>query len=241
MRIVPHGPPSLFDGKVCTACGVWKLLDAFHPHKERRDGYASQCRDCANAATRKRRQEHPEARRAGDIHYRTTHKAEIAARDRAYQQKRAEGRPKRKRLTPEDRIAYRRAYRETHREEFRAHSKRYTRRHPDRVRATQRAYWQRHPEKKAMHAHRRRTREQAGGTYNDQQWQSLCDWFGGVCLACGLATALEVDHVIAVSTGGPNTIENLQPLCGTCNKSKGTRPLDYRDPEQLAAFLASLS
>lgn len=47
------------------------------------------------------------------------------------------------------------------------------------------------------------------------------------CKVCGLGASdgavLEVDHVIAVSKGGSNDIENLQTLCWACNSGKGNR------------------
>ena len=38
---------------------------------------------------------------------------------------------------------------------------------------------------------------------------------------------LEVDHIIARSMGGTDHIENLQLLCGNCNKVKGNRGQEY--------------
>ena len=38
---------------------------------------------------------------------------------------------------------------------------------------------------------------------------------------------LEVDHIIARSLGGTDHIENLQLLCGYCNKVKGNRGQEY--------------
>ncbi|WCB95431.1 HNH endonuclease [Baekduia alba] len=44
---------------------------------------------------------------------------------------------------------------------------------------------------------------------------------GGACVDCGEAFELQFDHVIPIALGGADTIENLQVLCGPCNRAKG--------------------
>ena len=45
----------------------------------------------------------------------------------------------------------------------------------------------------------------------------------GKCYACEYneirSAHFECAHVIAVANDGPDTIENLRPVCGECNKS----------------------
>jgi len=43
----------------------------------------------------------------------------------------------------------------------------------------------------------------------------------GRCRSCGGATELQFDHVIPVAMGGGSGPENLQVLCGPCNRRKG--------------------
>jgi 5-methylcytosine-specific restriction endonuclease McrA len=48
---------------------------------------------------------------------------------------------------------------------------------------------------------------------------------GGKCRKCGSAEDLQYDHVIPWSRGGANTVNNVQLLCGRCNRRKGARLL----------------
>jgi hypothetical protein len=41
------------------------------------------------------------------------------------------------------------------------------------------------------------------------------------CLECGASEDLQFDHIIPVALGGATSPENLQILCGDCNRSKG--------------------
>ena len=52
----------------------------------------------------------------------------------------------------------------------------------------------------------------------------------GYCAGCGEhfeARHLEVDHIISRRKGGTDHIENLQLLCGSCNRIKGDRGMEY--------------
>ncbi len=52
----------------------------------------------------------------------------------------------------------------------------------------------------------------------------------GNCAGCGAhfeARHMEVDHIIAHRKGGTDHIDNLQLLCGNCNRIKGDRGMDY--------------
>ncbi|MCY4145376.1 MAG: DNA methyltransferase [Chloroflexi bacterium] len=52
----------------------------------------------------------------------------------------------------------------------------------------------------------------------------------GNCAGCGehfQSQRLEVDHIIPRSKGGTDHSENLQLLCGSCNRIKGNRGMEY--------------
>ena len=43
----------------------------------------------------------------------------------------------------------------------------------------------------------------------------------GRCVGCGSTEDLQFDHVIPLARGGGNAVDNLQILCGSCNREKG--------------------
>ncbi len=45
----------------------------------------------------------------------------------------------------------------------------------------------------------------------------------GRCVICGATKGLQYDHIIPVSRGGGNTVENIQLLCQNCNKLKSNK------------------
>lgn len=66
------------------------------------------------------------------------------------------------------------------------------------------------------------------GTHTDQEWQAVLSLYGHRCCACGSKERLSKDHIVAVSQGGSDGADNLQPLCVSCNATKSARGDDYR-------------
>jgi 5-methylcytosine-specific restriction endonuclease McrA len=66
------------------------------------------------------------------------------------------------------------------------------------------------------------------GQVSFNEWIELCAHYDNRCLKCGERKPLTLDHVIPLSKGGTNTIDNCQPLCKSCNSGKKDRQGDYR-------------
>lgn len=58
------------------------------------------------------------------------------------------------------------------------------------------------------------------------EWKYLMDKSGGICLRCERYVGLEkltLDHIIPLSAGGGTVLENVEPVCKSCNSSKCNR------------------
>ena len=86
------------------------------------------------------------------------------------------------------------------------------------------------PEANRARRARYRARKAAapGGGVSLAEWTALRDSYG-CCLAC-LRTdlPLEPDHVAPLALRGRDHIDNIQPLCRSCNSSKRAKGTDYR-------------
>lgn len=77
-------------------------------------------------------------------------------------------------------------------------------------------------------AKRRAQWNNAEGSFTGDEWETLCARYDYKCLACRKKKPLTVDHIKPLDKGGSNYIDNIQPLCKSCNSSKGSREIDYR-------------
>ena len=61
------------------------------------------------------------------------------------------------------------------------------------------------------------------GKFTAQEWRDLKRKYKNICAICKKRRKLTVDHIIPLSKGGVNWIQNIQPLCQPCNSSKGAK------------------
>ena len=125
--------------------------------------------------------------------------------------------------------AARRKYAAEHRDIENARCARYAGRHPEIRKKVNRNYYLRHRRGFDLnHIIRRARKAGADGKFTLAGWGALKEKYGNVCLCCYAPRKLEPDHIIPLSRGGNNFIDNIQPLCGTCNRRKKTKTTDYR-------------
>jgi 5-methylcytosine-specific restriction endonuclease McrA len=228
-------------GKICAnpECG-WKPLSEFHPRRllglPAGDGYKSRCRECANAQSR--------AEYAANIdEYRETQRKYVGANKEHYRElKRAH-----QKANPEKYDEALRKYRETHREEinekarerrqqdlehYREIGRNSYERHAENRRKYSLEYYKRFLEKSVAANNRRRAIKYASKiTHTEEEWQELKAFYNFKCLRCGKQEPdikLTRDHVIPLTQGGSDSIDNIQPLCARCNSKKNNKHIDYR-------------
>lgn len=123
----------------------------------------------------------------------------------------------------------REVYLKVHKEEIKKWLAEWYIKNRDEVLLNSEIYRKSHPEaEKAKKAKYRSGKTMAGGSFTAMQFIALCRKCHNKCLRCKRHRKLEADHVIPVSKGGTSNIENIQPLCRSCNARKGTKTTDYR-------------
>lgn len=76
----------------------------------------------------------------------------------------------------------------------------------------------------------------AKGTHTSIEWEALKDACGSKCVKCGADEPLTKDHIQPIYQGGSDGLDNIQPLCKSCNSAKGPENIDYR-PRGWVAFV----
>lgn len=70
-----------------------------------------------------------------------------------------------------------------------------------------------------------------GGTHTFADWETLKAQYNWRCPSCKKQEPdikLTKDHIIPITKGGSDNIENIQPLCGKCNSKKYNKVIKYK-------------
>lgn len=226
------------EGKVCTICQKLRCIDFFYTYKDRKGELKTrgQCKVCIKEYNHAWRKENPDRARASRAKWRNNNKEKHCEYNIQW----------RKRNPHYDKNRYRthpRHLSPSQKERSRSYQRIYARKHyvdhyvKNGISKSNWQKWQHdNPEKHRSYAIRARylRRSQvrsAEGSYTSLEWQRLIEKYNYSCLCCGKAEPeikLTADHIVPIALGGANFIENIQPLCKSCNSRKGKKHIDFR-------------
>ena len=147
----------------------------------------------------------------------------------------------------------RKQYRDKHKEEFKIYNKKYYREHKERIDFLSKEHRKKHKEqyklwqkqwternrtyKNFLNLRRRIIKLNTEGSHTFDEWDKLKAQYNYICPCCGEKEpfkgkfkSLTEDHIIPLSKGGSDYIENIQPLCMHCNIKKHTKVIKYVIP-----------
>lgn len=191
--------------KTCSKCGEEKNISEFPRDSKSRDGLHSWCKQCVYSVNLQRYYDNYDEHRARNKRYYEEHKETHSMRSREWAKR-----------NPEKRRRIKRRWRNKHREAVKRSGRRRYRQNREARILSSRNYILR---KRGLL-----------GSFTTEQWDVLCELVDNRCLCCGGRTSLTVDHIIPITWGNSsNWIDNIQPLCLSCNAAKGNRhDTDYR-------------
>jgi 5-methylcytosine-specific restriction endonuclease McrA len=200
--------------KKCSKCGKEKSHSDFYKNKSTSDGFHGQCKLCMSANKKLWLKKYPEKNRAQSKKW---------ASENAEKQREV-----RRKATAK--------YHKVHKGEPEYEQKQSKYSSVSRVRRAEynKSYMEnwskRNRELINQYSRNRRARKRAAeGTISLDVWNRALEFYGNKCLRCFTLENITLDHVIPLSKGGANKIENAQPLCFSCNAKKHTNTTDYRD------------
>lgn len=222
--------------KVCTKCQKELPLSNFSNDSSSKDGLMSRCKICVREVKRAYYESNRESIKKKTNEYYHQNKDKIAVRTKASREKNKIERSlydkKRYAIMGEKIRERRRQYYKDNRsieivknrKNYLKNKERYYEKfkiwlsvNTERTKALKRAY--------------RVRKYSAEGSHTTQQWIELVEKYNYCCLKCKKQFPIEKltqDHVVPLSKGGSNYIENIQPLCRSCNTGKLDRIIDYR-------------
>lgn len=229
---VVHSFRDGIEGKNCLSCQKWLPLNEYNTDNSKRDKLNIYCKLCrkqkraikAKKFNARRREEYvksPEKILERNKQWRNANKDEINRRCR---EKRA--------ANPEKYRKQDRDFYKNNREQIIEKTRQKRAKNPHKHRYWNRRWSKRNPEKRTIQRQKRRALlNKSNGAYTVEQWEQLKRKYGYRCLKCNRhepEIKLTGDHVVPLSKGGSNTIDNIQPLCIQCNSGKKDKIKDYR-------------
>lgn len=241
------------EGKKCTKCEKVRCLGDYTKDKRLKSGLKSECRICARKANKKWRTNNKEYNTARQKAWNEAHVEHNRKIRKEYLEKNKDRlKEYRTRYSSENaerlrkntlEYYYQHRDRQIHLKKVRRQNKdvkelekkkwkEYSLKNREKLNLNSLKWGQNNRHRHAVSESMRRTRKRGnGGSYTVAEWEELKAKYNYACLCCGRREPeihLHADHINPVALGGPSNIDNIQPLCKSCNSSKGKKFIDFR-------------
>jgi len=187
---------------ICRKCKTEKALQNFAKDPTRRGGLSYWCKDCHKSYNKNRliTLQIKEKRKNTALKYYYSHKKECLLRHKRWVK------------NNKDRdVSLKKKWREKNKEKSRVDYNNWVKQNPDKI--------------SILNKNKRARKTGAVGNHTLGEWEKLKKKYGYACPRCKKQEPeikLTEDHITPLSKGGGNGIDNIQPLCRSCNSIKGT-------------------
>jgi 5-methylcytosine-specific restriction endonuclease McrA len=205
--------------KICGKCKETKPITEFYKNTGHKNGFDTICKICHDGNTRRWAIGNREKTRGYIRNWTKAHAEEERERLKKYK------------LENKEKVREsNKKYSKVHAKQISDRGKKYQQEHPEVRRESARKWRAANREKDSKYTADKKARKLGnGGTFTADEWKELLNKYGNKCLCCGRNDIkVTIDHVVPLILGGRNSIENLQPLCKSCNSRKNATTIDYR-------------
>lgn len=207
--------------KICNKCHLELTEGEFYKNRSSSSGLSSWCKTCSNIYVAKYTQENKGKIRAIKTKWRRVNKDQTREINQKWREK------------SKTKIAKSsREWSIKNHDKNLENKRKWNLENKDKINARRRQLYAKDPSVNAACVHRRRFRINGSfGSFSAVDFNLLKSLYKNTCLCCGKSEPeikLTPDHVLPLARGGDNTIENIQPLCKSCNSKKHTKYIDYR-------------
>jgi hypothetical protein len=201
--------------KRCNACQQVKSASEFHVHKASPDGLRYQCKDCRKIERKTTYEANKHRELAKSKEYRDAH--------------------------PEYTLQRAKEYYENNREKVLVRQSAYNSANRPKINDYLKSWRKKNPELARKHVRIRDRRMRAaklGNSWEPYTEIQVLNLYGNTCHLCkepidfeaprqvgveGWEKGLHIDHLLPISKGGPDMLENVRPAHGLCNLKKNGR------------------
>lgn len=181
--------------KRCGKCGIDKESDEFNKNKSKKDGLATECKNCKRQQDKKYRSDHKDYYKDYNYKYNKENKDRLSKKKKEYIVNNKENHWKRQHDWYVKNI--------------------------DSIKIRTALYKKEHPDQYQMYSNRRLARKKSF-IIDIFTIQDIIDLYGCQCIYCG-GSFEEIDHYVPLSKGGSHTLDNVRPSCEHCNLTKSNK------------------